>query len=116
VLIRYNALTKSLHEGARYASSFALLGTTGTVNLDAQLESEVKNVVVYGNPQGQGQPLLPGLLVGQVSLTGISATEIQVDATYPYQPLIGPTLQTFGFGPSINFAFNMRAAVNMRAL
>jgi Flp pilus assembly protein TadG len=115
-LIRYNALTKGLHEGARYAASFALLGTTGTVNIDAQLTTRVKNVVVFGNPQGQGSPQLDGLTIGQITLTAVNATEISVDAVYPYQPMIGPTLRTFGLGSAPTTSFNMQAGITMRAL
>ena len=115
-LIQYNTLTKAVQDGARHAAAFALLGTTGAINIDAQLTTEVGNLVVYGNTQGTGSAVLYGLTTAQIQLTEVSPVEIGVTATYPYQPLIGPTLQTFGLGPGPTTTFNMRAAVNMRAL
>ncbi len=115
-LIQYNTLTKAVQDGARHAAAFALLGTTGGINLDAQLTGEVVNLVVYGNTAGTGPAVLDGLTPGQIQLTEVSPLEISVSATYPYQPLMGPTLQTFGLGASPTTAFDMRAAVNMRAL
>ena len=116
-LIRYNALTKSVQDGARHAAAFAIRGSTGVVDIDAQLTSEVQNVVVYGNPDGTGSPILDGLVAGQVALTDIGGGEIRVDATYPYVPLFGTGIPTFGLGSGpLSLAFNMQAAVNMRAL
>ena len=63
-LVRYNTLTKAVQDGARYAAAYALLGTTGAVNVDAQLQTEVRNVVVYGNTAGTGTPVLGGLATG----------------------------------------------------
>jgi Flp pilus assembly protein TadG len=46
----HNALTDAARRGARYAT------------LHAQVDSaSVKNVVVYGNPEGSGQPMLNNL-------------------------------------------------------
>ncbi|HVJ28669.1 MAG TPA: TadE/TadG family type IV pilus assembly protein, partial [Gammaproteobacteria bacterium] len=47
-MVRYNALTKAVQEGARYAAAYALRGSTGAVNVDPQLLTEVRNVVVFG--------------------------------------------------------------------
>ena len=57
-LVRYNTLTKAVQDGARYAAAKGLLGTTGNVNVTAQLTTEVRNVVVYGNTAGAGTPVL----------------------------------------------------------
>lgn len=54
----HNALTDAARRGARYA----------TLNTAAS-ETQVKNVVVYGNPEGSGQPMLNNL----------SATNVEVD-------------------------------------
>jgi Flp pilus assembly protein TadG len=115
-MVRYNALTKSVRDGARYAAAYALLGAAETVYIDPKLLGEVRNLVVFGNPAGAGTPLLEGLATGQVNLVDAGNGNIRVDAVYPYQALIGPTLPSFGLGSSTSFSFNMQASVTMRAL
>jgi Flp pilus assembly protein TadG len=115
-LVRYNALTKTVHDGARYAASYALLGTTGMVNIDAQLLTEVRNVVVYGNKGGVGAAVLAGLQPAQVQVVDVGGDEVRVDVAYPYQPLFGAVLPNFGLGSSPPMSFVMQASVSMRAL
>jgi Flp pilus assembly protein TadG len=115
-MIRYNALTKAVQDGARYAASLALRGTTGTVNVDPQLEADVRNLVAFGNTAGSGNPVIDGLAPGQVTIVQTAPQEIRVDASYPYQLLIGPTIPFFGLGSSTITSFNMQASVTMRAL
>jgi Flp pilus assembly protein TadG len=115
-LVRYNTLTKAVQDGARHAASYALLGTTGAVNVDAALLAATRNVVVYGNTAGTGQPLLGGFTPAQVQLIDAGGDLIRVDAAYPYVPLLGTVLPNFGLGSSINTGFVMQASVSMRAL
>ena len=115
-LVRYNTLTKAVQDGARYAAAYALLGTTGAVTIDAQLQTAVRNVVVYGNTAGTGSPQLGGLQPAQINLVDAGGDQIRVDASYPYQPLFGVVLPNLGLGSSINTSFTMQAAVSMRAL
>jgi TadE-like protein len=115
-LVRYNTLTKAVQDGARYAAAYALLGTTGAVNVDAQLLTATRNVVVYGNTAGTGQAALQGLLPSQIQLIDVGGDQIRVDAAYPYQPLFGIALPNFGLGSSISTGFVMQASVSMRAL
>jgi hypothetical protein len=53
----HNALTDAARRGARYA----------TMHTQADAAS-VKNVVVYGNPEGSGQPMLNNLNTGIVNV------------------------------------------------
>jgi hypothetical protein len=115
-LVRYNTLTKAVQDGARYAAAYGLAGTTGMVNIDTQLTTEVRNVVVYGNPVGMGSPVLAGLLPAQVQVIDAGGDQVRVEAAYPYSPLFGSALPNFGLGSSISTAFVMQAAVSMRAL
>ena len=115
-MLRYSALTKAVHEGARYASAFALNGSTGVVEVNAQLVNEVRNVVVYGNQGGTGGVVLGGLQPAQVTVVDLGGDWVRVDASYPYQPIIGPVLPNLGLGSSINTSFVMQASVTMRAL
>ena len=115
-LVRYNALTKAVQDGARYAAAYALLGSTGQVTIDAQLLTAVRNVVVFGNTAGTGSPTLAGLQAAQVQLIDAGGDQIRVAASYPYQPLFGAALPNFGLGSSISTGFIMQASVSMRAL
>ena len=115
-MIRYSALTKSLQDGARHAAAYGLLGTTGAVFIDPALDAEIRNLVVFGDTQGAGAPLLDGLTTQQVSISVPQPGWIQVDANYPYVPALGTTLPSFGFGPSRSVAFDLSASVTMRAL
>jgi Flp pilus assembly protein TadG len=115
-IVRYNALTKAVQDGARYAAAYALQGTTGVVNVDAQLQAEVRNVVVYGNTAGTGTPTLAGFQPAQVLLVDAGGDQIRVDANYPYTPLFGTALPNFGLGSSTSTSFVMQASVSMRAL
>jgi Flp pilus assembly protein TadG len=115
VMVRHNALTKSVQDGVRYAAAYAIRGTTGTVTIDTQLQNEVRNLVVFGNVGGTGAPVLAGLATSQIAVVDNGGGEVRVDADYPYEPLTGP-LETFGLGPAPVLSFNMRASVTMRAL
>lgn len=115
-MLRYNALTKAAQEGARYAAAYALLGSTGAVNVDPQLLTEVRNVVVFGNTAGAGRPVLGGLQTAQVNVVDLGGDQVRVDVSYPYQPLLGPVLPNLGPGSSIATSFVMQASVTMRAL
>ena len=115
-MVRYNALTKAVRDGARHASLYALSGTTGTVDIDQALTTEVQNVVVYGNVAGVGSPAISDMTTGQVSLTPVGADQFRVNIDYPYVPLLGNSIPSFGMGSDLNLAFMMRAGVNMRAL
>ena len=65
----HNALTDAARRGARYA----VLHCSSDSN-------SVKNVVVYGNPAGGSQPLLPDLTSGNVNVT-YSPTYVVGDGT-----------------------------------
>ena len=116
LIVRYNTLTKAVQDGARYAAAYGLLGTTGAVNVDAQLIADVRNIIVYGNKAGTGSPQLAGLQPSQIQVVDAGGDQIRVDAAYPYVPLFGTALPNFGLGSSIDTSFVMQASVSMRAL
>ena len=116
VIMRYNTLTKAVQDGARHAAAYGLLGTTGSVNIDAALDTEIRNLVVFGDAQGGSSPLLEGFTTGQVQISLPQPGWISVNAVYPYIPALGSSLPSFGFGSSTNMTFDLRASVTMRAL
>lgn len=86
----HNALTDAARRGARYATMHAQSDPTS-----------VQNVVVYGNPAGSGQPLLPNLGTSNVSVNYSSTYQINngtvtVSITgYQFQfvvPIVGTTI------------------------
>jgi Flp pilus assembly protein TadG len=115
-LFQYNALTKALRDGARYAASYAANGNTGVVAITPQLRTETQRVVVYGNRVGSGNAVLPGLAPGNVTVSNAGGGQVQVSAAYAFTPLLGGQLPTFGIMAPINVTFTMNAAVVMRAL
>jgi Flp pilus assembly protein TadG len=116
VLMRYNVLTKSMQDAARHASVYALAGATQVVNIDAALDAEIRNLVVFGNPQGTGTPVLNGLTTGQISITVPQAGWVQINASYPYVPVMGTRIPSFGLGATPSMSFDLNASVTMRAL
>lgn len=115
--VQYNTLNKSVREAAREVARKALLGTTGTLSLSSDLVAEGKNLVVYGNVAGLGQPRLPDLAASHVSVTDAGNNLVLIQANYPYAPITGPVLETFGYGndPATN-GITLTASVTMRAL
>lgn len=89
VLWVHNALTDAARRGARYA----------TMHSTADADS-VKNVVVYGDPAGGGQPMLNNLSTSNVNVTynnfGLNDGTVSVSITgYQFQfvvPIIGTTI------------------------
>lgn len=55
----HNALTDAARRGARYAVLHSPTGAEDT---------KIQNLVVYGNPDGGTQPLLPGLTTAKVQI------------------------------------------------
>ncbi len=118
-LFQYNTLTKSVRDGARHAANVALLGSTGVVKSTAELQllTEIKTLVVHANSGGLGAILLPGLSANDVTVTNAGGGDIQVSASYDYQPMVGAILPDFGLaGGGTGLTFTLRATVRMRAL
>ena len=63
----YNVLVAAVRAGARHASLAKYDSATATPT--ASYQTAVKNVVVYGNPAGGAQTLLPGLATSNVTVT-----------------------------------------------
>ncbi len=114
--VDHNTLTKSARNAARYVSARALVGSTGTVDLNAALLTEVRNVVVFGNPAGTGTSILPGLNPGDIQVQNLGNDVIQVTANYAYSGILGGTLPSLGLGSDSDLTINLQATVAMRAL
>lgn len=85
----HNALTDAARRGARYA----VLHSSGDT-------AQVKNVVVYGNPAGSGQPMLNNLTTANVNVSyngfGLNDGTVSVSITnYQFRfviPIVGTTI------------------------
>jgi hypothetical protein len=119
-LAQYNTLNKSVREAVRHVAASALLGSTGTVSLSQDLKDEAKNLVVYGSvAQGDppGQPRLPGLSTSHVFVEPVGVNMVRIQANYPYTPIFGPVLLTFGYGTDPGtVGITLPASAIMRAL
>jgi len=111
---QYSTLTKSLRDGARFAATQGVLGSTGVVVITNELQNNVSNVVVYGNTAGSGAPVLEGFTTSAVSLEAPGDGDVIVRASYAYPALFG-LVPTF-YGASASAPFTLDAAVRMRAL
>jgi Flp pilus assembly protein TadG len=115
--VQYQTLSYSVRQSARYASENSINGTTGVVNLSILTITRAQNLAVYGNILGTGTAKLPGYQTGQVQVVNAGGDNIQVTATYPYQPMIGPVFPMLGFGPGPDpGGYSMRFGVTIRAI
>jgi Flp pilus assembly protein TadG len=115
--VQYATLSLSVRNSARYVTEHAINGTTGVVSLTGAVITAAQRLAVYGNTAGSGAAKLPNYQTGQVVVVDAGSDNIRVTATYPYRPMLGATLPTFGLGNGpIPLNFNMRIAVTMRAI
>jgi Flp pilus assembly protein TadG len=114
-LFQYNTLSQSVRDGGRYLATNAIQGSTGTIQINASTSSETRNLVVYGNTQGNGAPLLPGLQPSQITVAAATASSVSVTAAYPYDPIFF-RLPMFGYGPDVQPSVILRSGIVMRAL
>ena len=99
---QYTTLTKAVEAGTRYYSSDQTIDP-GTI----------RNLVVYADPQGLGDKVLPDFELGDVDVGLDGGGEhVVVTATYTFQPFLGGELPIIG---KID-GFTMTASHEMRAL
>jgi Flp pilus assembly protein TadG len=114
--VQYTVLADSARNAARHVAESAMRGTQ-RIAISSTLITQARNLVVYGNEAGTGNAMLPGLTTTQITVSDAGNNNVLVTAVYPYQPLFGTRLPTFGAAPaSGNTTFNMNIAVTMRAL
>ena len=113
VLFQYNTLVKAVRDGARYAAA-AQTNTSRVVTITPAMRTATVNLVMTGNTAGTGTPVLQGMEANRIILSNNGNGFISVAATYVYQPMLGATLPTFGFGDGIDLSVTLSAAVVMR--
>src|SRR2546425_3835741 len=75
----YNNLDTAVRGGARYASMQSY--DSGTSTPSTAFATAVKNMVVYGNSAGTGDPVAPGLAVSNVQVSAIMKGAIPTSIT-----------------------------------
>jgi Flp pilus assembly protein TadG len=123
LLYQYNAVTKSTRDAARYLASHATGGGTPSIAIDADDIDDTRKIVVYGNPAGTGEPLVPNLNTSDVTVSCLGggtscpgATHIQVTTQYSYQPILRALIPTFGRGADIRVDIPLTTSTVMSVL
>ena len=98
-------LEKSLRSGAMYGARSAL---TTSDNLTCTTQTEMSNIIKYGNKTGTGDLVVGGwadtgassLTIGIApeSGTGLNLQVISVSAVVPYDPVVIGLVEVLGFG------------------
>jgi len=107
----YTTVAKAARVGARYL-------TTAAVNNFE--DAKVKNLVVYGNFEGTGSPILTGLSTSQVVITRSGGVPVLPETVkvqiigFKHQPLFDLGLMTNTPGLSLNI--DVKPSVTMRYL
>lgn len=107
----YTTLDKATRAGSRYLATAAVNGTE---------DMRAKNIVVYGNPNGTGTPIISGLTTANVVITrtgGVPTLPQTVTVQiygYKYQPVfdLGKLIKV----PSLSLNIDVKPSVTMRYL
>ena len=103
---RYNTIENAVNAGARYASLRPYDSTTTTPTTG--FSNAVKNIVVYGKPDGGTSPVAPGLTTSNVQLTvtftnglpsamSVAITGYTLDLVFASQNLSGKPKVTYPY-------------------
>lgn len=107
----YSTLAKATRSGARYLASAAV---------SSDEDTRAKNIVVYGNPEGTGSPVIKDLKATNVKIirdggTGTLPLTVKVQITdYKYQPIFD--LGALTKNPSLSLKVDVKPSVTMRYL
>ncbi|MDT4823706.1 hypothetical protein FQZ97_569420 [compost metagenome] len=117
MLFQYNSLLQANRDAVRYVAGKAWNPTLGAIQLSAQLQTETKNLAVYGLPVVPlgSQPLVPGLTAANVQVTAVGTTHVQVSTSYTFIPVLGGGIPGF-IGNGVSFGFPLVATTVMRVL
>jgi Flp pilus assembly protein TadG len=107
----YTTLDKAVRAGSRYLATAAV---------NAGEDTKARNIIVYGNPNGTGTPIVKGLTTANVVITregGVpvlpQTVTVQISG-YKYQPIfdLGKLIKT----PSLSMNIDVKPSVTMRYL
>jgi Flp pilus assembly protein TadG len=120
MLYQYNVLLQASRDADRFVASKAWNSTLGEVSLSNALQTQTKNVAVYGVPANTGTAVVSGLTTGMVQVAAVGTDHVRVTITYTFCPVIGGgncagSLPGF-FGNQISLSIPLVATTVMRAL
>jgi Flp pilus assembly protein TadG len=120
MLYQYNVLLQASRDADRFVASQAWNSTLGMVTLSNTLQTQTKNVAVYGVPANTGTAVVSGLTTGNVVVAAVGTDHVRVTITYTFCPVIGGgncagSLPGF-FGNQIALSIPLVATTVMRAL
>jgi Flp pilus assembly protein TadG len=117
MLFQYNSLMQASRDAGRFVASQAWNATLGTLELSGTLQTQTKNVAVYGVPSNpNGYPaVVSGLTPANVAVSAVGTNHVQVSITYTYVPVIGSALPAL-YGSSVPLGLALTSTVVMRAL
>lgn len=120
--LHYNALTKALQDGSRFAASRAGAsgGATGIPAWNPGDVADIRNVVVYGQVDPTvgsppPEPLLPGLVPGNVAIVITAAGEVDLSIAYTFTAIFA-SIPMFGIGPDITPDYTFRVNHTVRPI
>lgn len=116
---QYTALEKAVENGARYLADFAEVGLTGTVEVTAEQRTQVRNLIMYGDIDGDsGSLVVPALQAADITAEPAAdlPDHIRVSISYPYRPLF-PDFPVLGWiATRVAIDNPLRAQVTMRTI
>ena len=120
MLYQYNLLLQASRDADRFVASQAWDSTLGKVALSDTLQTQTKNVAVFGVPVDTGAAVLSDLTTGNVIVAPEGTDHVRVTITYTFCPVIGGgkcagALPGF-FGNQIALGIPLVATTVMRAL
>ncbi|MNC26501.1 TadE-like protein [compost metagenome] len=120
MLYQYNVLLQASRDADRFVASQAWNSTLGMVALSSTLQTQTKNVAVYGVPSQTGTPVVSGLTAANVVVAAVGTDHVRVTITYTFCPVIGASLCVGAlpgfFGNQIALGIPLVATTVMRAL
>jgi len=120
MLYQYNVLLQASRDADRYVASQAWNSTLGGISLSNTLQTQTKNVAVYGVPSQTGSAVISGLTTANVQVAAVGTDHVRVTITYTFCPVIGAgncsgSIPGF-FGNAIPLGIQLVASTVMRAL
>ncbi|MDZ5434056.1 TadE/TadG family type IV pilus assembly protein [Pseudomonas fluorescens] len=120
MLYQYNLLLQASRDADRFVASKAWNSTLGKVVLSTTLQTQTKNVAVFGVPVDTGDAVLSGLTTDNVDVATVDTDHVRVTITYTFCPVIGGgncagALPGF-LGNQIELSIPLVASTVMRAL
>ncbi|MBT2338889.1 MULTISPECIES: TadE/TadG family type IV pilus assembly protein [Pseudomonas] len=120
MLYQYNVLLQASRDADRFVASQAWNTTLGGIALSNTLQTQTKNVAVYGVPNQIGSAVVSGLTAADVQVVAVGTDHVRVTITYTFCPVIGagncagsiPGL----FGAALPLGIPLVATTVMRAL